>query len=239
MRANRLLILAALGPVIFLAGCGSSQQAKPEVKPESDPALTGALGDQIMVDPELANQNKPAGAISAANPSAVEVPLEARGPDEAAAAKAEAVKLAGGRIETAPGGGNIAALTKQAATAAQVAAGAPGGGACADKVEYSANWVNVLPAPLAVYPRGAVQEAAGTDAAGCKLRVVNFTSPVAPKDIVDYYYTRARQAGYASRHAVDGQDHVLGGDKGAAAYVVYARKLDNGMTEVDLVASGA
>ena len=84
-----------------------------------------------------------------------------------------------------------------------------------------------------------MQEAAGTDADGCMLAVVNFVTPVDAKDVIDFYFTRVRAAGYDAKHSLDGKDHVLGGSKGSAAYLIYARKLDNGVTEVDLIASGS
>ena len=126
------------------------------------------------------------------------------------------------------------------ATAAQVAEAAKTGKVdCAGKAEYSMKWASSLPEALGVYPRGAVQEAAGTDSDGCRMRVVSFATPVAPEDVIDFYFTRVRAAGYDAKHSLDGKDHVLGGSKGSAAYLIYARKLDNGVTEVDLIASGS
>ena len=61
---------------------------------------------------------------------------------------------------------------------------------------------------------------------------------VAPKDVIDFYYTRVLADGYDAKHRMDGKDHVLGGGKGSAAYLIYARPLENGVTEVDLIASG-
>src|SRR5690606_31844647 len=109
---------------------------------------------------------------------------------------------------------------------------------CSSKVEYSAQWAARLPQGLEVYPRGAVQEAAGTDRDGCRLRVVHFVIPVEPKDVMDFYFTRATAAGYDARHTLDGGDHVLGGRKGGSAYVVHAKAGEGGLTEVDLVVSG-
>jgi hypothetical protein len=224
----------ALAGVVLLAGCGGGDKAaKP--KAEDDPAVTGALGDEIMVDPELAGQNGNDGG------SAIELPPEQRTPEAVAAAKAEALRLAGGTIQPAPPPveGDVSKLIENTATAAQIAAVAGGGKVdCANKVEYSAKWANALPAALTVYPQAAVQEAAGTDAGGCKLRVVSFLTPVPASEVIDFYYTRARSGGYDAKHHVAGQDHVLGGGKAGASYLVYARGLDNGLSEVDVVASG-
>ena len=91
---------------------------------------------------------------------------------------------------------------------------------CTKKAEYSATWAAKLPKDLPVYPRGAVQEAAGTDADGCHLLVVNYVSPVTPKDVIDFYFTKATGAGYGAEYRMDGSDHVIGGRKGGQAYVV-------------------
>ena len=99
-------------------------------------------------------------------------------------------------------------------------------------------WAARLPRAFPVYPRAAVQEAAGTDAAGCALRVVNFVTPVPLGEVVDFYFTRARSAGFSARRVLQGGDDVLAGVKGRASYVIYARRLPSGHTEIDLVTSG-
>ena len=95
-----------------------------------------------------------------------------------------------------------------------------------------------MPAPFPVYPRAAAQEAAGTDAAGCSLRVVNFVTPVPMDEVMDFYFTRARGAGFSTARVLQDGDDVLAGTKGSASYVVYARRLPSGNTEVDLVTGG-
>lgn len=230
-KASALLALA------LLAACGGEpdQAEKPE---QRDPAVTGALGDQIMVDPDLAGQNEVDAGLSGQNAAVVGIPPELRTPEAIAAARAEAEQLAGGTIDHAPAAAasGAAKLASQVATAAQIAAKSAGD--CAGKVEYAMSWAAALPEPLGVYPRGAVQEAAGIDRDGCRLRVVTFHTPVAAGDVIDFYYTRLRKAGYAAARTAEGTDDVLGGRKGAASYVIYARKLDSGLTEVDLVSGG-
>lgn len=237
MKSPVHFVLTGLASAVLLAGCGDSKGDDANAD-GGDPALTGALGDQIMVDPELSGQG---GAAAGAGGANVELPPEQRSPEAIAAARQEAATRAGGSLTSAPSptGGSVASLVENAATAAQVAATSRSGSAdCASKVKYSMNWVSKLPAALSVYPRGAVQEAAGTDDDGCSLRVVSFVTPVATKDVVDFYYTRASKAGYNADYRKDGNDHVLGGAKGGNAYLIYTRKLGNGLTEVDLIASG-
>jgi len=237
MKPSPRILLTGIASAALLAGCGQSEETDAAEKGK-DPAMTGALEDQIMVDPQLSGQN---GAAVSAGGGAVDLPPEQRGPEAIAAAKQDAAKKAGGTIQPAPqpasGGG--ASLVEGAATAAQVAEASRAASTdCSSKAEYSMNWANKLPPSLAVYPRGAVQEAAGIDGQGCALKVVNFVTPVGAKDVVDYYYTRVRKAGFDAKYRMDGGDHVLGGKNGAKAYVMFVRKLDNGLTEVDLIASG-
>ena len=229
-------MVGALAGVLLLSACGSGNDAPAPA--ESDPAMAGALGDQIMVDPDLSDAN---GSAIAAHEGKIELPPQQRSPEAIAAAKDEAMVQAGGTLKSAPQAqpGSASSLVESAATAAQVAQEAKAASIdCTKKAQYSATWAAKLPRDLPVYPRGAVQEAAGTDAEGCQLRVVNFVSPVAPGDVVDFYYTKATNAGYGAEYRMDGSDHVLGGRKGGQSYLIYARKLDNGLTEVDLIASG-
>jgi len=232
----RIMAATAMATALLLAGCG--KKADEPTPAESDPALAGALGDEIMVDPEMSGNG---GAALAPNGGKIELPAQQRSPEAIQAARDEAMAQAGGNLKSAPPAqtGSTSSLVESAATAAQVAQTAKAASAdCTKKAQYSATWAAKLPKDLPVYPRGAVQEAAGTDADGCRLRVVNFVSPVTPKDVIDFYFTKATGAGYGAEYRMGGADHVLGGRKGGQAYVVYARKLGNGLTEVDLVASG-
>lgn len=228
------LPFAALAAVLLLASCDDGPD-KAE-GPEGDAAVGEALGDQIMVDPALDGQNQARAGMTGGGAASAGIPPEQRSLEAVAAAIAEATKLAGGSIRQAP-----AATTgpdkPDTVTAGQLAAANPGA-SCADKVGYSAAWAARLPEVLAVYPRGHVQEAAGTDKDGCTLRVVNFVTPVGVSDVIDYYYTRLSAAGFDAEHRSEGKDMVLGGSKGASAYVLYVRKRDDGLTEADLVSNG-
>mgnify|MGYP001279789481 CR=1 FL=1 len=229
-------LLCSIAAIALLAGCGGSGKSKDA--DEIDPAMSGALDDQVMTDPELSGQR---GAAAAADRAVIELPPEQRSPEAIAGAREDAKKKAGGSLDSAPqaNDGGSASLVEGAATAAQVAQQSRAAATdCTAKVRYSANWANRLPEPLSVYPRGAVQEAAGTDADGCMMSVVNFVPPVEVKDVIDFYYTRVRKAGFSADYRTEGGDHVLGGTNAGKAYVLFARKLDNGLTEVDIVSSG-
>ena len=229
----RLLPLLALA----MASCGESKGDAPLAP--TDPAVSAALADPIMVDPDLASQNRGNAALSGGGPADGSLPPEISTPEAIAAAKADALQQVGGRMQTAPTAVSSSAASAVALSAADTAAKAPGVlPGCPDKVEYSAAWAARMPAAFPVYPRGHVNEAAGTDRDGCHLRVVNFVTPVTPADVMNFYNTRARAAGFAARHKRERSDDVLAGSKGGTAYVVYVRMMPSGLTEVDLVTSG-
>jgi hypothetical protein len=240
-RPLRLSLALAAAPALLLVGCGQSDTGTPAPR-EGDPALTGALGDEIMVDPDLAGENQANSALTPGARSGA-LPPQDMTPEAISAARAAAVTLLGGdaALKHAPKAKDLqGGLPKDATlSAAARAAASPGGsGNCADKAEYTMVWANRLPAAFPVYPRGAVQEAAGTDAGDCALRVVNFQTGVPLDDVIDFYFSSARKAGYSAQRVRDGGDDILGGVKGSASYVVYARQLPSGATDVDLVVNG-
>ncbi len=55
---------------------------------------------------------------------------------------------------------------------------------------------------------------------------------------MDFYFTRASAEGYEIERVLQDGDDVLGGTKGEASFMVFARTLPNGNTDVDLVTSG-
>ena len=220
--SNRRVIVG-IAILSLLAGCAGSDQ-----NAESETDQSGALDEEAMTASDPASGRT---VLSA----------EQRSPEAIAAARQDAARKAGGTLESAPRttGGEVTLLFEGAAKAAQVSAQSRADATdCAAKAEYSPGWADRLPDALSVYPRAAVQEAAGTASGGCMLSVVTFVTPVDAKDIIDYYFTRARKAGYGADYLVEGGDHVLGGSNAGRAYVVSARSLDGGLTEVDLVASG-
>ena len=221
---NRAAWITLAAAACALAGCGSGE---PVIEREDDPALAGALNAPIMIDPDLVGQNR-ANSAAAMPAQDGSVPTLDSDTEAIAAAREEAVRLVGGpgRMRTAPDPRE--APNSSPATPA----------ACAGRARHTMQWAARLPASLPVYPRGAVQEAAGTDAPGCALRVVNFITPVPLDEVIDFYFTRAGVAGFSAERALRGGDDVLSGSKGKASFVLHARRLSSGNTEVDLVTSG-
>ena len=237
VRRSALVLAGAL----LVSACGPKSQ-QPAQPGNDDAAMATALGKPITTDPDLAGEN---GADAAAFVPSADgtVPSIDMSPEAVNAARAAALQLVGGpgAMKKAPDAAQINGPLPQdsALTAAARAAASPGGqGDCAAKARYTTQWAAKLPDAFPVYPRAAVQEAAGTDEGACNLRVINFTTPVPLPEVLDFYFTKATSAGFSAQHVRDGGDDVLGGTRGRASYVVYARKLPNGGTNVDLVTNG-
>ena len=243
MMAMSRRILVPLG-CLLLAGCGSGQDddaqlnaldkelaAMNEGSPTRDPQLREALAGQIMVDPGL-TQSANANAVRPPNQPVSDMlpslPLPADPVD------AKTLKSAPLAARDCPECRASAGAFTLAAKAGQQA----GNTACVGGLRYSAGWAGRLPAALAVYPGGQVAEAAGNDAQGCALRIVSIRTSAPAAKVVDYYYTRASGAGYSAEHKMDGAQHVLGGTRGDAAYMIYATARAGGGTDVDLVVKG-
>lgn len=236
---NVILLCAS----VMLASC-SDEQAEGDARfaVESDPAFKGALEEQIMTDQDLISQNR-ANNAATFGPQDGSLPTLDIGPSAMTTARAEAIDMLGGSSamreapeaklvsEPLPVGVELSALVRAAASG-------EAGANCAGSAEFGAAWAAKMPEAFPVYPRAAVQEAAGSDAQNCRLRVVNFLTPVAMKDVVNFYYSSALAADYSAEHIEQGGDDIIGGVKGGASYVVYARTLAGGVTEVDLVTNG-
>lgn len=228
--------LLALAPVVLVAACngGSDQAADGEAM---DPASEQALNDELMTDPDMAGRNEGNAAISGTGNAAI--PNIDKSPRAIEAARSRAAQLVGGteNLKPAPAARQLAANAPDTAAmvAAAKAAVQPNGANCAESAEYGSAWAAKLPTAFPVYPRGNTQEAAGTDEGDCALRIVSFFTPVALEDVLAFYSTRARDAGFSVDHVIKAGDNVLSGTKGKSAYVVYGRRLEQGVTQVDLV----
>ena len=203
-----------------------------------DPATEQALADQIMVDPDLANQNEGNAALTVSSDHSL--PLPGSRPEAIAAARAEAALLVGGTDKLVPPPPKQALPLHRARfeTAAQFADELPGASECSAKLAYSAAWSARLPEALPVYPGGATIDAAGVDSDDCKLRVVTFTTPVATDDVLSFYTARARKARFSIEHAGNERESVLSGGRGAVAFRLALRRDDDGLTEATLATTG-
>jgi hypothetical protein len=224
---------------VSLSACGEAD--KPDQLAERDSAVTGALADPIMADPDLAGQSRADTALSGGGPAMAEIPPDKRSPEEAERARSAAREMFGGTVAPAPAPSGTVKESKlaRAVTMEAVAAALQLGAAhCPAKVGYSFAWAARLPAALPIYPRGHARVAAGTDDAGCKLRAVRFVTPVPPGEVVDFYFAAARKARLSPERRREGGDEVVAGRSGAGAFAVYVRPGPDGLSEVDLVTSG-
>lgn len=226
-----LLPLACVSP--FLVGCSEGEAEVTGASDHSDPLMSADLKELIRVDPGMVNRD---GGNQVATL-----------PGTAIAARAAAEEMVGGAtaMRRAPPPQRVdgalpadAALSVASRTATASGGSGTGPGNCAATAQFSAQWAARMPPAFPVYPGGEVLEAAGNDAGGCALRVVNFATAASVTDVMDFYYTRASDAGFAIQHVMQGGDNVLGGSKGGGASVmVFARAVDGGLTTVDLVTS--
>lgn len=231
--------ISGLAAALLLAGCGKPRQ-EPMAPEPIDPAVAEALADPIMTDPDLLSQNPIDAALIASGPPSAALPPLDRSAAAVAAAREAAARLTSGGPQAVPEPApeNLQPL-RDAVTAAQMAsASGIARGDCVTRVSYTARWAAVLPEALQPYPHGAVAEAAGTDQAGCRLRVVHVQTPVPVEDVLAFHHARLKAAGFDLRHGVDGEDHVLRARRGHEAFVLYVRKTADGLTAADLIAGG-
>jgi hypothetical protein len=203
---------AAFAAVLALAACNSDAGTDnlADLANEADPALTSALNDQILVDPELASQSNRNAVRPPATPAQAQYPTPA------------------------PAGGTPAA---QPASAALAAAGT--GCTDASKLEYNGAWAGRLPASFPLVPGAKITDAAGTDRDGCSARAVTFSTAQPAQRVLDWYHTKAVRAGFTSEHQLREGDHVLAGTNkaGGAFYLIVSPKPAG--AEVALIVNGA
>lgn len=210
---SRCLLFAAC---LTLAACGGSGDENLAALDNellangADPALTSALEDQILVDPNLVQQSHP----NTVRPP--ESPVQAQYP---AGSAQESARLAGA---TTPGRRSAGSLAP---------AGCGGAG-----LDHGPAWANRLPAQFPLYPGARVTEAAGSTSGDCNVRVVTFRSGDAPDHILAHYRTLAARAGFSAEDERRGADHLLGGvnERVDGAFVVIVTPADSG-SEVALI----
>jgi hypothetical protein len=216
-RTFKLRGMTAIIAVLALSACNPASRDEGNlanldnqlVGNDTDPALTSAINDQIMVDPTLANQSNRNAVRPPETPTQAQYPAETSGTP---AAKS----------------GDVAAAAAKS--------GAP---CAAADFNYAMGWANRLSPNFPVYPGARVVEAAGQDRPGCNERVVSFTSADPWQRVIEYYRGRAQAAGYSAEQQTRGADQILGGtnerDGGAYYLIVTAKK--SGGSEVSLLSN--
>ena len=217
-----LLRSAAFAGLLALAACGRGDQNNLAEMDNSligngaDPALTSALEDQILVDPNLVQQTHP----NSVRPP--ETPVQAQYPADSTGGTA--------------GGAGAAGQVRQAAAGGD--GGAPIPSACGGNFAYGNEWANRLPAEFPSYPGGRVTEAAGSDRGDCHMRVVTFTTSDPYDRVLEHYRSLADRAGFSAEQQTRGGDQVLGGTRGEAAYYLIVTPIQSGSDVALIVNNG-
>ena len=189
-----MIFCAATAAVALLSACSGEQTASNNLaaldnqiaQADIDPAVSSAIEDEILVDPNLVQQSNPNGVRHP------DRPLQAPYPPQAAQGPAGAqLQQANGALPSDPS--------------------APVAGACGAAFQYGPEWADRLPAEFPAYPGGRVTEAAGNNAGNCRMRVVTFTTPHPFQQVLNWYAGVATRAGFSAEHQVKDGDHVLGG----------------------------
>lgn len=244
LHRNFLLNVGATVLPLLVAACGGNNDANNLAALDaqltndiSDPALSGALEDQIAVDPDLARQSNARSVRPGDKPMSGAVPFTSANFTTAAA---EANCLAGGRLQSAPGAAKAEACVKCGSDRpATLGALARQQGRSCGTLKYGMAWAERLPVGLPLYPGAKLMEAAGVDGGQCGLRAASFVAPTPMKGAIDFYYTMAKRAGYDADHRMLNGEHVLGGNraKDDGAYIITFADAPGGGTSVDLVAN--
>jgi len=189
--AALLLRSAALAGLLALAACNRGGDGNNLAEMDNsligngaDPALTSALEDQILTDPNLVQQSNP----NTVRPP--ETPVQAQYPAGSGGA--------GGAPAGQPDGTALSA--------------------CGVPFSYGNQYASRLPAQFPIYPGGRLTEAAASDRGDCHIRVVTFATADPSNRVLEYYRSLAARGGFSAEQQTRGEDQVLGGTAGDAAY---------------------
>ena len=221
-----------------LSSCDGGETEVAEVDAR-DPLVEQALGDQLMVDPDLASQNEANAALTVAFDSSF--PPLVTGPEQRAAAltATRSLLLEGGEITDLPkpdqGDNNTDFPSLAGAlTAAERASRIGFAKECANRLNYSAIWAARLPKQAAIAPDGAVIEAAGNPQAACNIRIVTYVTNLPLEEVMQFHFNLAKRANLAPRYSV-GEENAVHAISSRASIAIHARKRSELQTEVDVI----
>lgn len=224
-----------LGAICALSACSNSADDDREGK-AIDPLIEQALGDHLMVDPDLASQNEANAALTVGYDSSI--PPLLTGPEQRTKAKSasRAMLLDGGKIVDLPEPNQYENWPQLvgAITAAERAARIEFAKPCAQRLNYSAIWAARLPDFATIVPHGAVVEAAGNPENPCNIRSVTYHTDLPVEDVMQFHYNLAVRAGLAPLYS-QGDESAVHGTSPRGSVAVHARPLSSFQTEVDIV----
>ncbi len=195
----------------LLSGCGASPPARSN-SADADPAFASALADPLMADPQLDGRSNDGAMRPADQPYQAMIPSGV--PDPL-------------RGEAAP--------TVLARTRPLLGAIFRG---CDFGVRYSYGWAARMSQDLTLPPEARVAEGGGSDAPGCALRLIAYSTPAGPEAAADIYRRIAKAGGYALSERKLGPATVISATRAAdgAAFVASVTAPDGG-SAVDLVSN--
>lgn len=229
---------------MLLAACGTAQPDDPLAALDAelgadagDPAVAAAIADPIMTDTTLASRANTNAVRPPPLPYTAPIP-----PSDVARRGSTADAIARVPVEPAPAasgdGCPECAAAREAKTLAELAR--PFAGRCSDAIRYSHGWATRLPDGVPIIVNARVMEAAGVADGRCDLRIVRFWSDLPSERLVDWYFTRAQAAGYASGRAVDSVGQRLAGKRAdGGRYALFVDPRDDGGSDVALVVGAA
>ncbi|MEL7199223.1 MAG: hypothetical protein AAGL10_12990 [Pseudomonadota bacterium] len=202
----------------------------------TDPVISRALNDPLMIDPDLAWINE-ANAVIAYNDSHA---LPAFAPDKDAAGRArDAARIElreDGTIEELPSPESLAddSLITDLSTFREIldVAGAPAN--CVEGASDDLGWAAKMPDSAQIMPHGMVQQAAGSDGGECFVRVIRYLSQADTLDVLQYHYTNGKRAKLEMSYK-KGASELIKGERAGEKMVADIANSPSGLRLVTLV----
>ncbi len=233
------LVLSSVALTV-LVGCDATSDVGDEDAAASvlsqDPLVARALGDPLMVDPDLSWRTEANAAITFQDGHPLP-PFEARSDAASRAVEAARVELlSGGPIPSLPleAGGEGAPALGGLQTAGAILQALDARPDCIDRMDARLDWSTQLPETSSIMPHGMVRQAAGVDTGNCVIRVVRYLTPASMDDVLEYHFAKVDRA----RFRVDrfaSPEPQLRADRRDQAIAVHVREGPGGMTAVDVI----
>ncbi|GMN02732.1 hypothetical protein [Erythrobacter sp. MTPC3] len=229
--------IACLTGFAMLAACApEAAESDGDAAEIRDPVMARALNDPLMSDPDLSHLNEANAALTIRYDMAL--PPLTSSPELASRAREVALAqlLTGGPIADIPQAQTAGAPQSLAALryAGDIAKAAGSPANCADLLTDSLDWAAKMPDAAMIMPHGMVQQAAGTDAGNCSLRVVRYLTPAAPQDVLQWHFAKADRARLDTR-IYRAEDEVMIADGRTARVIMHTRPAQGGLAAVDLI----
>ena len=210
-----MLRFAPLFIFAVLSGCGASPTGNANGS-AVDPAVTSALADPLMTDPQLDRRSNTDVLRPADEPYQAMTPPGSPDPT-----RGDALPTVVARAKLAMAGDRASAFA-----------------GCDPGAAYSYGWADRLSPELALPAEAQVAEAAGSNTAKCQLRIVAYSTALAPNAILDTYRRVAKAGGYANSETQKGTATTLTANRSrdGAAFVMTVAATGNS-SSVDLVSN--